>query len=341
MTVSDLRDLVSYSSPINDLTATLYLELLTSQYQLAYLDTSFMIIMNSQGWQHLQKSFAQYRNRARSNTRPNIRGESAIIIPCFVDGCHWVSVVHREIHNQVIFLYADDLNNPSTETDIKRLLSHSTSNEFYPPSTIWITCTNYTYQPHSNECGPRALLAATIMALHPHPTHTILQPYTHPNLAQISRTWLACQLVSRQIDHNSLQPYLGHSTAEPRNNLRAPSTPYNLIPWDYQPSFKQNQSSPRSSLNPAARSFYPPTKKNQSAATSQSRPSFNSNTVQPVKEFNRPTQKKLQSGITYKPPARRTTVVLPGQGSITAFLCKKTTSQAPKTENFRTPSLVQ
>lgn len=70
----------------------------------------------------------------------------------------------------------------TTEASVKHTLS--TGNDaFYPASTIWINCYNLTYQPHSNECGPRTLLALTIQALHQQPHNTMLLPYLHSNLA--------------------------------------------------------------------------------------------------------------------------------------------------------------
>jgi hypothetical protein len=35
----------------------------------------------------------------------------------------------------------------------------NTSTEFIPPTATWISCTSFTYQPHSNECGLHAILA--------------------------------------------------------------------------------------------------------------------------------------------------------------------------------------
>jgi hypothetical protein len=74
-----------------------------------------------------------------------------------VDGCHWLTVVRREVHGTVLFLYADDLNNMATEVSIRTLLATKTSSEFYPATAQWIQCSNLTYRPHSNECGPRSL----------------------------------------------------------------------------------------------------------------------------------------------------------------------------------------
>jgi len=172
--VKHLRTIISYSSMISDMVITFYLEQLTRLCNITYLSTSFLSILRTQGWQRLKCYFAGHRNRSRTNFKPRVSGESAVILPCFVDECHWVIIVRREINGRVIFLYADDLNQASTERELKNLISAKTSSTFYPPSTEWIKCINYTYQPHSNECGPRSLLAATILALHPNPSATIL-----------------------------------------------------------------------------------------------------------------------------------------------------------------------
>jgi hypothetical protein len=232
VTTTDLRDLLSHTRPIADETITLYLELLATQYNITYLATNTLPKLWSEGWATVQRSFANYRNRARSHTRPLIEGEPAIILPCYVHGCHWVSVVRREILGQVYFLFADDLNNTSTEEEIKQLLSTAnTCLSFHPPSAQWISCTNYTYIPHSNECRPRSLIAATIMALHQHPSDLILLPAMHPNLAQIARTWVAKSLLINQIDNSALLPLLAPHNLEPSPTLNMHSHPYHLVPW--------------------------------------------------------------------------------------------------------------
>jgi hypothetical protein len=211
ITSSDLRMLLSHSSPISDSIMTYYLEKFTQHYGITYLATSFLYTLRSQGWARLQSYFAGYRNRHRHNSRPRISGESAIILPCFVDNCHWVTVVRREVNNKVLFLYADDLNREGTEDSIRVLLSTKTTTEFYPPTAEWIKCYNFTYRPHSNECGPRALLASTLLAVHPNPSAHTLMPLMHKNLAQIARTWIGGQLLQPEFDEAAILPFLGTS----------------------------------------------------------------------------------------------------------------------------------
>jgi hypothetical protein len=121
VTTKELRDLMSYSSPINDTIMTFYMEKLTKHSNISYITTAFLYTLRAQGWARLETYFALHRNRPRTNSRPYITGESAVILPCFVDNCHWVAVVCREVHGSTIFLYAVDLNSPTTETDIKTL----------------------------------------------------------------------------------------------------------------------------------------------------------------------------------------------------------------------------
>jgi hypothetical protein len=231
VTLKDLRRLLSYSSPISDSVMTLYLEKLTIHYGITYLATSYLYTLKLQGWERLQSYFAGYRNRPRTNSRPCITGESAIILPCFVDGCHWVVVVRREVEGRVLFLYADDLSNITTEANIKELLSTKTSSAFYPPLTKWIKCKNFTYRPHSNECSPRSLLAATILALHPAPSQDILMPLMHNNLAQIARTWVGSQLLQATFDEATITQFLLPNKLHWPHQTSAISEPADSIQW--------------------------------------------------------------------------------------------------------------
>lgn len=131
--------------------------------------------------------------------RPQILGEQAIAIPCFVINNHWVPVVQRKINGQTIFLYSDDLNDADTEHSLHTLKSIQTDTEFYPPTTQWIHCKSITYIPHSNECGPRMLLALAIMSLHPHLHADILLPFMHPNLSEIGRAWVANTILTQTL----------------------------------------------------------------------------------------------------------------------------------------------
>jgi hypothetical protein len=60
VTTSDLRDLLSHSKPIADETITLYLELLTTQYNIAFLTTNTIPKLKSEGWSTVQRHFATF-----------------------------------------------------------------------------------------------------------------------------------------------------------------------------------------------------------------------------------------------------------------------------------------
>jgi hypothetical protein len=67
----------------------------------------------------------------------------------------------------------------------------------------------------------------SIMLLHPEPTESILVEYMDPNLAQITRTWVAATLLTGQ----PIIPPISqeeHHTVLPSNIAR--SKPYTLIP---------------------------------------------------------------------------------------------------------------
>jgi hypothetical protein len=119
-----------------------------------------------------------------------------ISIPIHIHGNHWVAVNRRIIGGRVRFLYADDLNNAATERIIKQILFENAPSTFRPPGSIWITSTDTTYRPHSNECGPRSILALTVLMSHPNPHINVLQPYMHPNLAMTARTWLGVCIIT-------------------------------------------------------------------------------------------------------------------------------------------------
>jgi len=332
VTTKDLRDLLSHSRPIADETITLYLELLSAQYDFAYLATSTIPKLQEEGWNRLKRSFAYFRNRPRTNTRPKLSGEPAIIIPCFIHGCHWVIVVRREIIGEVRFLYADDLNNPNTEGEIKKLLSTgNTCPEFHPPRARWISCWNYTYVPHSNECGPRSLVAATIMAIHPDPSDLILLPLMHPNLAQIGRTWVAKSLLANQIDYSAVQQLIAPHSQALRTNVQAPSQPFHLIPW--QPNSTLNHRTLNGTYLQATMGTLNKGSKEESQRIDKDQDSYQLNPLtkefKPSKPEAQPTKLNNQVKITKdkNKPAKRIQGALPGQRLLSAFFPKTNPAQ--------------
>ena len=353
VTTKELRDLISFSSPINDTIITCYLEKLTRHYNISYMTTAMVYILRRQGWDRMKTYFALHRNRPRTNTRPNITGESAIILPCFVDDCHWVAVVRREIQGQTIFLYADDLNDPNTEESIKTLLSNHTSPEFYPLTAKWIQCYNYTYRPHSNECGPRTLIAATIMALHPEPSSHILLPVMHHNLAQISRTWISCQLIQTEFDHATITNLLQPHNLQYSNQQNATSVPADLVPWRTVTSttvrytaLKEKRFSTlinnhlKSNLSPLAQQFTPQQLTKLMAKKSSAKPDnqimevTRAHSTVHISKSKSATSKRWSTGVqptkslsqtnkVVAPPAKRTSIVLTGQRTLYDFFPSK------------------
>jgi hypothetical protein len=120
----------------------------------------------------------------------------------------------------------------ATEVSIRTLLATKTSRDFYPATAQWIHCRNFTYRPHSNECGPRSLLAATILALHPAPYSNILLPWMHNNLAQIARTWIGGQIMQTPFDTAAISSFLcPHQQCTSFQITSAVSMPADLIEW--------------------------------------------------------------------------------------------------------------
>jgi hypothetical protein len=308
------------------------------------LATNTIPKLHSEGWEAVQQSFAHFRNRPRQNTQPLMEGEPAIVLPCYVRGCHWVTVVRREIQGQVMFLFADDLNSATIEEEIKQLLSTSnTCPSFYPSNAQWISCKNYTYIPHSNECGPRSLIAATIMALHPNPSELILLPTMHPSLAQIARTWVATSLLTNQIDHSALLPLLAPHHLEPLPVSNLPSQPFHLIPWpSYDSTVQPLQSNVKIPNINAIKGFLP---KSFSSKLNPCAPEFLPKAVKvegsTLPKWTAQTRTKLKP--KYSAPAKRRGTVLPGQRLLSSFFPKnaQVSTQQPHELSLSMPSPIQ
>lgn len=168
------------------------------------VDTNFSRDLQRFRWkQAYQKYFLHATSSSfarRHHLKPTLASKT-ILIPYHIHGSHWVAVARKIVNDEIYFLYADDLNLAQTEESVKSYLStHNTSMQFNPTTSKWINCVNYTYHPHSNECGPRSLLALSIMATHPQPSESILIPFMHPNLALICRWWVAKSLISTEFD---------------------------------------------------------------------------------------------------------------------------------------------
>jgi hypothetical protein len=229
ITVKELRALVSHSSDINQQILNMFMTILKHQLGVSFLDSSFFTLLKDGGWNRV-KRWLRTSKQENQNHKPSLL-DPAIIFPCHIHSCHWVAVTQRVIAGSVYFLYADDMNQPNTEKIIRQTLSTS-STDFYPKGTTWINCCNYTYLPHSNECGIRTLLALTIQALHPYPYHQILLPYMHENLAQIGRTWIALTLLCGSLSMTPIQQIISHQFIQNMlQTKRRRSYPHYIIPW--------------------------------------------------------------------------------------------------------------
>jgi hypothetical protein len=110
---------------------------------------------------------------------------------------------------------------------VKQTLLDIAPTPFCPPGSRWITCYNTTFQPHSNECGSRTMLALTVPMSHPSPHKLVLQQYMHPNLSMTSRTWMGACLLSGIAPILLLAPI---SISNPITQI-ASSTSFHLIEW--------------------------------------------------------------------------------------------------------------
>lgn len=226
MTTHDLRQLVSHGKLISHSPIVLMLDILCHCNRFSYMDPSFSVTLIQRGWQHTKNHFACRRQRTLD--RLDMVLDFIIAIPIFINDCHWVAVCHRKINNRVTFFHADDMCNPITERKVKHLLSTElTDDTFHPLNGEWITCFNIYYRPHSNECGPRTLLALTVMMLHPQPHKDMLLQYMHQNLAQGARCWVASSILTGIV---SLAPPL--DTHTPITTQDTSSIPHSMINWN-------------------------------------------------------------------------------------------------------------
>ena len=72
-----------------------------------------------------------------------------------------------------------------------------------PPDATWVVCPSITYHPHTNNCGPRVLMLALVMVLHPTPYQNMLMPLMHPNLAKIVRAFMTKTIVEQTCCQNA------------------------------------------------------------------------------------------------------------------------------------------
>lgn len=320
LTTQELQNLLTHGEPTSDNVLYLFLEIFCSFFNYTFMTEKFFTLLKRNGWSSIRRYFSDNkRSKGRSTYRPDISGEPAIAIPCFL-GAHWIALVRREIQGQVYFLYSDDLNQPSMEKHIKQVLSEQTDESFYPSTAIWINCKAITYYPHSNECGPRTLLAICIMLLHPEPTDNILLEYMDPNLAQITRTWVAATILTGQPIIPPITQSTSHSCP---TSLTSTSEPFSLIAWTHTDAFSRNSGhitsdhfpvpSTNGTLGPNVLSCYPEPSvhNNQTNLLSNTGETLNNaHVLVNIEPQQRPTRR----------PKNRTTRVPKEQPKITDFL---------------------
>ncbi len=177
------------------------------------LDTTFHRVFRLPGWDTALRQFFLHQHSSwwakSTQFKPTIDAHS-ILIPIHIQGYHWIALARRVINNHTFFLYSDDLNSSHTfETIKKSYNSTSTSTEFHPDNSTWINCKSYTYHPHSNECGPRAILALTIRLFTQIHRQT---SYYHCNITQITWWWTAKSIISKLVSISPLE-YFSHHRA--------------------------------------------------------------------------------------------------------------------------------
>jgi hypothetical protein len=228
ITTTQLCNLVENGKSINDEIMHLFLETIGHTINIPFLCSQFLPLLRRNGWNKVIKYFAPSKTHLRRTLyKPGIIGESAMAIPCFIHGCHWVAAVRREIQGRVIFFYSDDLNDNFTELIVKNLLQN-TNKDFYPDNAEWINCGSITYLPHFNECGPRTAFALTVLMIHPSPHKDMLMEFMHPNLSQILHTWMASAILSGEVYFPPLDP----PTSNQSTNMTSKSSPSSLITWN-------------------------------------------------------------------------------------------------------------
>ncbi len=222
ITTRDMRDLLTYGTPIYHELLVLSLEALCTTYDATYLDPSFYPTLETQGYSSILNRFAPTGHS--SVTRPSLDHHS-IALPLHINGNHWAALCRRKLHGEMYFLYADDLNIERTEKQVKSALA--TIPGFMPAHAIWINCNNNTYLPHSNECGPRTILLLAIFLSDPAPSRNMLQHYMNANLAMQARTWMGHLLMTGQSP--LLPPNVDTVSLQAKS---APSRPFDLLEWN-------------------------------------------------------------------------------------------------------------
>lgn len=183
-----------------------YLSILaSSSNHIKAVDTNFSHDLIRHGWNYSYKKYFLHLSSSKyarkTKTKPTLE-TPIILIPFHIND----SITRQQVNGHIDFYYADNMNSSNIAHIIKTCLSNSaTSQDYHPSNARWHVCPSFTYFPHSNECGPRTLLALSIFALHPAPHSGMLLTFMNNNIAQISRWWVAWTILRGSI---ILQPLL-------------------------------------------------------------------------------------------------------------------------------------
>jgi len=124
MTLSSFQELMTYGSPINDSIFHSFLSVIRSCH--------FHHHLCNKCWMSAYQKYFLHNNSSKyaehTQFKPAILSP-IIIIPIHANGSHWAMLTCRVIHNEVFFLYSDDLNFKNTEDYLKQI--------YYQPMEGW------------------------------------------------------------------------------------------------------------------------------------------------------------------------------------------------------------
>jgi len=180
VTHSSFFNLLTYGDPIDDSVFYSFFKLLRACHPECHtVDTNFHCIFMQYGWETAYKKIfhsqsqlqlpkkLKYQTISRFPNNPDSHTHPGVPLggPCSSHNC-----------GEGNFFNSDDMNSANSAESIRLKYFSKTPKSFCPIDTEWINYNSYTYVPHSNECGPLAILTLTIMSLHPYPSRKILPP---------------------------------------------------------------------------------------------------------------------------------------------------------------------
>jgi len=207
VTWEHLKNLISKDRFMNDKIINAYLYILTNQEREVYCMPTFVfqhLQDEAYGWKGMHHFFHNKKSRTKHPTKCKPpKNASVIIIPINLNNIHWVTVVQKQNGKETKIFFIDNLYNEAMENTVKQQFEINNPDEWLNPlGTSWVT---YTAIPHKKECGPRALLHGTNIALHQDPNEDMLEHFKHQDLAKISRDLIAKLVVSGRLHMDALQ----------------------------------------------------------------------------------------------------------------------------------------